>query len=92
MGDVSWAQTEIRGARGRIESNWYRENGELHMTVQVPVNARAQIRVPTTAATQVTEGGVPADEAPSVRALTSDPGYARFLVGSGTYRFVAPYR
>ncbi len=92
VGDVSWAQTEIRGARGRIESNWYRENGELHMTVQVPVNARAQIRVPTTDAAGVTEGGSPAGEAAGVRALASDPGYARFLVGSGTYRFVAPYK
>lgn len=91
VGDVTWAQTEVRSARGRIESNWYHENGELHMTVQVPVNTLAQVRVPTTDVAGVTEGGVPAGEAPSVRALTSVPGHARFLVGSGTYRFVAPY-
>ncbi len=91
IGDVSWAQVLFRSVRGRIDSNWYREGDELHMTVQVPVNTRAQIRVPTTDANAVTEGSVPAAEARGVRALNSPPGYARFLVGSGTYRFVAPF-
>jgi len=91
VGDVSWAQTEVRSARGRIESNWYYEAGELHMTVTVPVNARAQVRVPTTDAAQVTEGGVPVGEAPGVRTLAPREGYARVLVGSGTYRFAAPF-
>jgi alpha-L-rhamnosidase len=90
VGDMTWAQAQLRSARGRIGSNWYREAGELHMTVEVPVNTRAQIRVPTTDPAAVTEGGVPAGEAAGVRALAAQPGYARFTVGSGLYRFVAP--
>ncbi len=90
VGDLSWAQTTVRGARGRMDSNWYREDGNLYITAVVPVNAQAQVRIPTSDISQVTEGGIAAADARNVRQLTSTETHARFLVGSGRYEFKAP--
>ena len=58
--------------------------------VEVPVNTTAVVRVPTGEPASVTEGGLPAAEAPGVTPLPAEPaGGARFELGSGRYAFVA---
>jgi alpha-L-rhamnosidase len=88
-GDLTWARGSYRSVRGSIESEWRRENGRIQLTVSIPANTTAEIWVPTTAPSGVTEGAKPAGDVPGVRLLRQEPGYAVFAVGSGTYAFAA---
>jgi len=91
VGDLRWAETSYRSARGTIVSDWRVENGELILEIEVPVNTRAEVRLPTNDAGAVTESGRPARDADGVRPLpaTQDQS-ARFALGSGRYRFASP--
>ena len=91
VGDLRWAETRYRSARGTIVSNWRVENDVLHLEVEIPVNTVAEVLVPTRSAQEVTESGGPAGEAAGVRSLpTAREGVARYELSSGRYRFVAP--
>ncbi len=91
VGDLRWAETSYRSARGTIVSHWRLENDDLLIEIEVPVNTRAEVRLPTRDARAVTESGRQAGAADGVRSLpvTQEQG-ARFELGSGRYRFVAP--
>lgn len=91
VGDLQWAETRYHSARGTIVSNWRVENNLLHLEVEVPVNATAEVLVPTRNPQEVTESGGPAGEAAAVESQPMDrEGVARFALGSGRYHFVAP--
>ncbi|HJO03110.1 MAG TPA: family 78 glycoside hydrolase catalytic domain [Acidobacteriota bacterium] len=91
VGTLRWAEARYRSARGSIVSDWRVENDELLLEIEVPVNTRAEVRLPTRDPEAVTESGGPASEADGVRSLpvARDQG-ARFDLGSGRYRFAAP--
>ncbi|NLX24163.1 MAG: family 78 glycoside hydrolase catalytic domain [Phycisphaerae bacterium] len=90
-GGLSWARGHYDSIRGRIASEWRVEGGSIAMTVSIPANVSATVRVPTSNPTGVTEGGQPATQAQGVTLLRTDEDAAVYKVGSGTYRFVAEY-
>lgn len=45
-GTLSYAQAAYTSHYGKVESGWYRENGEIVFTVTVPANTTAQICLP----------------------------------------------
>ncbi|MCC2669971.1 MAG: alpha-rhamnosidase [Armatimonadetes bacterium] len=90
VGDLTWARGSYDSIHGRITSDWKREGGKLSLSVTVPVNTTATIYVPTSDASQVTEGGKPASRAVGLKLLRSENGAAIYEAGSGTYRFTAP--
>ncbi len=90
VGDLEWARVRYESVRGVIVSEWRIEGDQIRLDVEVPVNATAVVRVPTRNPASVTEGGVPAAEAPLVTPLAANPsGAALFEVGSGRYVFRA---
>ena len=91
VGDLTWVKSSYDSIRGTIVSNWQKTaTGQLNMEVTIPPNCTATVYVPTTNATSVTEGGVPATPARGIRLIQSDDHEAEFEVGSGTYHFSAP--
>ena len=91
VGDLQWAETRYRSARGMILSNWRIENDIIYLEVEVPVNARAEVIVPSRSTQEVAESGGPASEATGVKSRPMvRKNTARFELGSGRYHFTAP--
>ncbi|MCW8375935.1 family 78 glycoside hydrolase catalytic domain [Streptomyces justiciae] len=77
---VDWARTSIRTVRGEAAVSWSRLDRELRLSVRVPVGATAEVHVPARTPAQAT--------APKgAEFLRSDPEFAVFRVGHGTWAF-----
>jgi len=55
--------------------------------VTIPPNTTATIYVPASAASQITESGMPIARSREISLLRSEDGVAVFRVGSGKYQF-----
>lgn len=87
LGDLERAGAHIDTVRGRVASTWTREGETLELRVTIPANATAEVLVPASDNSTVTEGGRSAERAPGVRFAGMRDGYATYSVGSGTYVF-----
>ena len=77
-GGLTWAKATYLSPQGTIGSDWKLQGGTFTLTVTIPVNARAAVRLPYDV--NVTLDGVPA----------GPPGPdGAYLLGSGTYVFTA---
>lgn len=86
---ITSARATYDSIRGRIVSAWEIEDGRLRLSVTIPANTEATVRVPTIDAEGVTEGGRPTGEAEGVRFVRRTGSYAVFEVGSGDYVFAS---
>lgn len=81
-GGFGWMRASTRTPYGIVSAEWHAENDELRtLEVVVPANTTAEIFVPAPSA-----DAVEASDA-SLESSGCADGYARFDVGSGTYRF-----
>jgi alpha-L-rhamnosidase len=72
--------------RGRVDVRWSVTGREVTLDVEVPANVTAEVVVPGLA---VTEGGVPAADAPGITDVVEDGASTRLVTGSGRYEFRA---
>ena len=82
---LSWANTSFNSTHGLISTAWTNVGGTFNLSVVIPPNTSAQVYVPTTNASTITESGVPATNSPGVTYLGFSNGCAMFAVGSGQY-------
>ena len=81
-GGFGWMRVSTRTPYGVVSAEWHAENDELRtLEVVVPANTTAEIFVPAPSA-----DAVKASDS-SLESSGFADGYARFDVGSGTYRF-----
>jgi alpha-L-rhamnosidase len=99
-GALTSAQGYYDSIQGRIASAWQLTNNVLTLNITIPANTTAQINVPTTNATAITENGLAAASSPgvtyvgvsnSIVAGVSTNTYAIYIVGSGNYVFASPF-
>ena len=88
--DLDWVHCTYDSIRGPVICNWQRRDNQVSLTVQVPVNATADIYLPIDSLDGATEGGRPLDQSSDVDFLRSERGHCVFRVGSGRYSFVIP--
>jgi len=88
-GGLTWARGHYDSICGRIAVEWRLQGDDMHLTVAVPANTTATLRLPAGDLDGVTEGDRPAASAPGVRSVHMEPGVAVCHLGSGTYRFVS---
>lgn len=81
VGDVASASAAFESVRGVIASSWVRDEDGTTLTVQVPGNTRAVVRVP------VGEAGTVTAPAGAERVPTDVDGFAQFEVGAGRFTF-----
>jgi alpha-L-rhamnosidase len=74
---------------GKASSAWTRAAGRFELTVEVPPNAWATLRLPKARLADVLEGGKPVGD-DGIRARRQDGGDAVIDVGSGRYQFSYP--
>jgi alpha-L-rhamnosidase len=87
VGGLAWAEASYDSLRGRISSRWERQGDRLTLTVSIPANATATVRVPSRSGSAVTEGGAAADSRPGVAFVARDGETAVYRVESGRYVF-----
>jgi len=91
---IAWANVSYDSIYGKITSNWKLDQGKLSMTVVIPPNTTATIRIPTSSPDQVQESGTPVAKVQGIKLLQapkSESGALFLEVGSGSYQFTAPY-
>jgi alpha-L-rhamnosidase len=88
---LTWANTQFNSTRGLISTAWTNTGGVFNLDVVIPPNTTAQICVPTTNASSITESGAPAASSPGVTYVGFSNSYAIYAVGSGHYFWSAPF-
>jgi alpha-L-rhamnosidase len=81
-GDLTWARGSYASIAGRISSDWKIDAGKFILYVSVPVNATAEVWIPSRNKTSLIENG-----AQTLRPVRYEKDYAIVNVGSGEYRF-----
>ena len=91
VGGVAWARGATASPLGAIGSAWaLTGGGGVALNVSVPPNAAATVYIPAAGGPGgVTEGGAPAAGAPGVRFVRQEGSDTVWLLGSGSYAFVA---
>jgi len=81
---LTYAKTSYNSVRGVISTDWKISGDKLNLTVVIPPNIRAKIRVPVSGAGKVISDvqGTP----------TIESGSMTYTVGSGTYKFTSDWK
>ena len=99
VGDLTWVKAGFNSIRGKIKSEWNRDNGNFILKVTIPPSATATVFVPAKPETEVTESGRliagqikppmrrPAQKSPGVKFLRREDNCAVFEIESGEYEF-----
>jgi hypothetical protein len=89
VGDLTEVKAGYDSVRGKIVSEWKRDNNRITLRVVIPPNVTATIYVPAANQSSVTEGGKPTNEVESLKFLRMNGSYAAYEAGSGDYTFSA---
>ncbi len=93
---LTWAKTSYRSPFGPIATEWKRNGDRVELTVMIPANLKAMVRLPATDADQITEGGRPLAGLEGISGPMAFPGDRGpgllFSVAPGTYRFAMKTR
>ncbi len=81
--DLAWARASLDTLRGVIASHWRHSFDSVHLTVTIPANTHATVRLPHPRPEEVRESGEP------VAGVLQD-GATVVEIGSGRYRFDWP--
>lgn len=90
VASVDWVECRYQSVHGPIVSNWRRSGDRVNLTVGLPANTTATLRLPATDPHAVTEGGLPLGSASGVRLLTSEPDRTELRLEAGSYQFDCP--
>jgi len=88
VGGLANAAGHLDTVRGHITCSWEVEDGQAELSIDVPVGARALVRIPTSSPSTVRESGVAAARAPGIVSTEEVDGALTCEVLSGSYRFL----
>ena len=88
-GGLTYASAAYQSLHGKIVSDWKIVKGTFRWHIVIPANTTATVSVPTGDTASVLESGSAADSAIGVHFLRSEPGFAFYEVGSGSYTFTS---
>lgn len=88
---LTWADTSYNSTRGLISTAWTNTGSNFNLEVVIPPNTTAQVYVPTTNASAITESGAPAASSAGVVFVGVSNNAAIYAVGSGDYMFSSPF-
>jgi alpha-L-rhamnosidase len=91
-GDLTWAKGYYDAITGKIISDWHIDGTKFYLTVSIPANTRAVVKVPSLAKFPVTENGGPAELSNGLKFMEYRDGYAVFEALPGDYSFVSTWQ
>jgi alpha-L-rhamnosidase len=96
VGDLTFVDASVETVIGRVSASWKRHDRSFEMKIEVPVNSRAEVSVPTLGLDRFTilESGngvwLAGKYLPGIKGISGgreDAGYVILEVGSGKYSF-----
>jgi alpha-L-rhamnosidase len=87
VGGIAAAEASFESVLGRIASQWNCADGDCTLDVTIPDGAGAQVRIPSTHASSVTESGKAFLHAPGVRFIRTAKDAVICEIESGQYHF-----
>jgi alpha-L-rhamnosidase len=84
---LTQASSEYITGYGMVKSGWKTTDQNLTLDVEIPVNTKATIFVPSGSADMIAESGKPLAAVKEISVKGEEPGYVKVEVGSGKYSF-----
>lgn len=91
-GDLEFAKVRYDSIRGRIQTNWKKENNNLILGVIIPANTTAIIHIPADSPEDINEGEKPLADVKGIEVLGQKDGRVIVEAGSGRYKFTIKNR
>jgi alpha-L-rhamnosidase len=88
-GGLTHARAEFDSPYGRVASAWELTGAGFRLTVTVPPNSYATVRLPASSPADVTESGQPLTTGSGIRRVRAGEGLVEIAVDSGQYQFVS---
>ncbi len=86
-GGLTSARATLHTLFGQVASSWELSEQDFRLSVAVPPNTRATLRLPAGTLDQITEGGQPLATGNGILSARLEDGNALIEVGSGNYEF-----
>lgn len=87
VGDVTSAKGFYYSVRGKIVSEWKKDNNGFSLHVVIPANTNATVYLPAIRESKISENGVNFSKNKGVKLIGYETGRAIIKVGSGDYHF-----
>jgi alpha-L-rhamnosidase len=88
VGDLTEVKGKFNSPYGIIKSEWKRKEGELEMSVSIPLNATARMYISASDPDKVFEGGKPLKNVKDIKLIGMENDRLVIETGSGNYRFL----
>jgi hypothetical protein len=90
VGGIQAASARYRSALGEVTVSWHKEQGRLHLEVEIPAGAAATLEIPGCTAAEVLESARPLRLARGITATGQAGRGVTITLGSGRYALNAP--
>ena len=87
-GILSWVKCSYNSVNGWIVSEWSKKNGDLIMSIEIPVNTSAKVFFPSPDPNKIKTDGIVLSKAKGVSDCVSLSGCTTCRIASGTYVFI----
>ncbi|MBI5010007.1 MAG: alpha-L-rhamnosidase, partial [Bacteroidia bacterium] len=84
---LEYSKASFESSYGTITSGWERKDNRIIVTVRIPANTTATVKLPVKEASLVTEKGKSISENPLFTGLKAENNQVLFEAGSGNYTF-----
>jgi alpha-L-rhamnosidase len=89
-GGLTSARASLQSMYGEVTSAWELQDGGLRLSMTIPANTTAAVRLPAARLAQVSEGGKPLDVVAGVVHAEQDEDAVTLEIGAGAYEFTYP--
>jgi len=86
-GEMEFMKGSFESINGTIASGWELKGKKLSLQIEIPVNTRARIHIPSTKPASVKEQGKALSKVPGIKILDDNTRETIVEVGSGQYEF-----
>jgi alpha-L-rhamnosidase len=90
-GRFTGVKASYKTMHGTVSSAWSIKEGTFDLSIEVPANTRATVRLPNARLATVTESGRPVAGASGIARARQEGDAVTLEVGSGSYRFAYPF-
>jgi alpha-L-rhamnosidase len=91
IGDLNWTDAKINTINGEIISSWKIEANTLTMKVRIPVNCKANIVIPQSDPSIITESGLQLADSKDIKSFSVKDAKTICEISSGEYIFITPF-
>ncbi|MFC1763746.1 family 78 glycoside hydrolase catalytic domain [Planctomycetota bacterium] len=86
--DMNYVKASTMTIKGLVKSSWEKSNGQIKLSISIPVNTTALVYIPTSDPSDVTENSVEARKSANIDYLRKENNKVIYKVESGQYEFV----